>query len=289
MYSCFSWTAKFLLRCIFLSPCCLFATESKYCRVYCHPLDKTVKHMWNWGLLVVCLSNYFCCLLVNHWDAVLFSTSSNVQLKKQNWASKQTVQLWIKSRWASGFLFYCTLILPFGAHSEFPVNRIDWIGALCFPSPFSPYHSPVMSHVTIALPWVSLNLRAQWLHQRAILQRSPGINLAWKQLAMNLDCLEKFSAWQLPWSAVTAGCLIHTWTPHQESDGERGHPSVLLPCWMFTTENNSALNPPSKYFIELHRKIWTGVNLSNMGTVSPGANRKIMRPLVSLSLHVASN
>lgn len=129
-----------------------------------------------------------------------------------------------------------------------PVNRIDWIGALCFPSPFSPYISPLMSHVTIALPWGSRNLCAQWLHQRAILQCSPGINLAWKHLVMNLDCLEKFSGWQLPWSAVTAGCLIHTWTPHQEGVSERGHPSVLLPCSVLNSKNGRALNFIFKIF-----------------------------------------
>lgn len=176
---------------------------------------------------------------------------------------------------------YCTLILQFGAHFEFPVNRIDWTGALCFPSPFSPYNSPVMSHVTIALPWVSLNLRAQWLHQRAIFQLSPGINLAWKQLAMNLDCLEKFSGWQLPWSAVTAGCLIHTWMPHQERDRERGHPSALLPCWAFTKERNGRSQSPFK-ILPNSRSYKLNKEIGNLSSEAKTRNthKRIMGPLV---------
>lgn len=76
---------------------------------------------------------------------------------------------------------------------------------------------------------MNLNLCAQWLLQRAILQFSPGINLAWKPLATNLDCLEKFLGWQPQWSAVTAGCL-HTWMPHPVRFKQRGNTSALLTC-----------------------------------------------------------
>lgn len=73
---------------------------------------------------------------------------------------------------------------------------------------------------------MSLNLCAQWLLQRVIPQCSPGINLAPKPLAMNLDCLEKFFGWQPQWSAVTAGCL-HTWVPQPVRLKET---ALLLTC-----------------------------------------------------------
>lgn len=88
------------------------------------------------------------------------------------------------------FLLHSALTLPFGSRSPFSLNRTDWRWALCFSFISFPYNSLVMSHVTTALPWVSFNLRAERLHQRAILQRSHGINLAWKQLVMNLACLK---------------------------------------------------------------------------------------------------
>lgn len=173
---------------------------------------------------------FHCCLLrplflqvlfVNHGMLCYSAHQGTRREKKSQSTVEQTAQQWIKSKEAVGLLRYCTPISSFGHHLELPVNRIDWTGALCFPSPFSLYNCVVMSHVSVALPWVSLNLRAQWLHHGAILHRRPGINLPWKQLAMKPSRLEKFWGWQLPWSAVTAGCLIHTWTPHQERVGER--------------------------------------------------------------------
>ncbi|CAB1449971.1 unnamed protein product [Pleuronectes platessa] len=96
-----------------------------------------------------------------------------------------------------------------------------------------------MSHVTIALPWVSLNLRAQRLHHRAILQRSPGINLAWKQLPMNLDCLEKFPR-------LTASMISrHSWlsdsylsAKSEERRREREVSSISLSPYGFFNEEN---------------------------------------------------
>lgn len=204
-------------------------------RVYSTIVGQNVEMHGEFGLCCCFFKPLFSGLFVNHWDAVLFRIKQRSIKNKTNCRTNSSTAN--KNKTAPGFLFNCRpmLILPFGAYSEFPLNRIDWIGALCFQSPLSPYNSPVMSDVTIALPWLSLNLHAQWLHQRAILQCSPGINLSWKQLVMNLDCLEKFSGWQLPWSAVTAGCLIHTWTPHQERDGERGDPSDLFLRWVFAT------------------------------------------------------
>lgn len=233
---------KFLQKGIFLSPCSCLPPSTKSNQGFLSSIVGQNREMHGEFELCCCLFKpLFVLVCLGTTGTLCYSAHHETFSKKKKIYSRTNCKKQVSSR----LPVYCTPVLKFGACAEFPVSRIDWIRALCFPSPFSPYISPVMSHVTIALPWVSLNLRAQWLHQRAILQRSPGINLAWKRLAMNLDCLEKFSGWQLPWSAVTAGCLIHTWSPLQERVRERGHPSVRLQCSVFNTDDG-ALNTPFK-------------------------------------------
>lgn len=116
--------------------------------------------------------------------------------------------------------------LSFDAHYKTPVNRINWRWALCFPFISSLYNFLVMSHVTIMLPWVILSLCAKWLHQRAIPQCNTDINLFWKQLAMNLDCLKS----SLADSFHDQPSQMVVWfIPDRHVDGQmwRGRSSVL--------------------------------------------------------------
>jgi len=163
--------------------------------------------MWViWGLFNACLVNVFEQMFVNHCSSAHQVKAIENKIYNQRIGSAALKRL--------GFLFYGALILPFGAHWKFPVNKTDWRWAMCFPFFSSPYNSLLMSHITIALAWLSFNLCAQWLHQRAILQFSPGINHAWKHLVMNLDCLEfstfhdqtsQLAVWFIPECHISGG------------------------------------------------------------------------------------
>ena len=52
----------------------------------------------------------------------------------------------------------CTLIFEFGAHAEFPMSTIDWIGAYCFLSPFSPFIFPVVMSPLLCHRWASISV-----------------------------------------------------------------------------------------------------------------------------------
>lgn len=211
----------------------LFLQLLSLTRVCYHTIShKPVKCMGNLGsfccLFKPLLFFYFFLLVFFVTVGMLCDSEHQETFDKKKTQTKQTLK---KRQHILPVLQYFT------APSVFPVNKIDWIGALCFPSPFSPYNSPVMSHVTVALPWVSLNLRAQWLHQRAIPQRSPGINLALEQSVMNLDCLNSSRADSFH---DQPSQLVVRFVPERDDggDGKRGHPSGPSPRLVFT---NSAL------------------------------------------------
>ncbi len=99
---------------------------------------------------------------------------------------------------------------------------------------------------------------------------SPLLCHGWASISVPNDCTREQSfnaalasillgsSWRWTWTALKSSLAdsfhdqpsqLAVWIIpecHIKRETERGHPSARLPCWVFTTENNGALNPPSK-------------------------------------------
>lgn len=121
------------------------------------------------SFLLVCFTPLGCCAIQCNKQ----HSMTRIQYKEKLWKERQHCEL------AAGVLFHCTLVLQFGARFWIS-TKVDWLSRdLVFPVSllFIQFSGDESCH-HCSTPWLSLNPRAQWLHQRAIFQRSPGINLA---------------------------------------------------------------------------------------------------------------
>lgn len=169
-------------------PLLLFSPSAHITRVHYHALlDRMVKCMGNLG--------FFCCLfkplflLVCLWTfGMLCYSAHQATFNKNNKICSHTNSSTVIKKKVHPF--FPVINASIWCSFKLPVRTIEWKGDLWFPSPVSPYIilwrwvlSPLLCH-----GWASISVPNDCT--RAILQQSPGINLSWKRLAMNPDCLK---------------------------------------------------------------------------------------------------
>lgn len=137
--------------------------------------------------LLFVLSHYFCWCVCEPLGCCVIQHIKQHSIKRIKSAVTQTAAQWLKRK---SILFFPVINASIWCSFKSPVRTIESKGDLWFPSSVFPYIilwrwvlSPLLCH-----GWASISVPNDCT--RAILQQSPGINLSWKRLAMNLDCLK---------------------------------------------------------------------------------------------------